>query len=324
MTTMKVYSGNDARPAERSAVVTLGTFDGVHRGHQAVLKSTVAWARELNALAGVITFSEHPRKTLEKRSPDLVTTLEHRLVLFDRAHIDFTWVLEFTPELSLLTAREFASTYFVDRLGIRGLLMGFDSRFGSDRMSQDSPELEPLAAELKFAVRRAASVLSPDGDVISSTKIREAICDGRLRDAEAMLGRPVSVYGTVIKGDARGRRLGYNTANLDLGHEVRPPFGVYATVAIVDGVRHSSITNVGYRPTITQNLPPGAKPDLLIETHLFDFHADLYGKKIEVLFIEKLRDERRFPDVEALVEQIRKDEARARAIFDARKEADAK
>ena len=320
---MKVYSGNDAVPAERSAIVTLGTFDGVHRGHQAVLKSTVAWAREMKALAGVITFREHPRKTLEKRAPDLVTTLEHRLVLFDRAQIDFTWVLEFTPELAKLTAREFASTYFVDRLSIRGLLMGFDSRFGSDRMSQDSPELEPLAAALNFAVRRAGSVLSPDGEIVSSTKIREAVCDGRLRDAEAMLGRPVSVYGTVIKGDARGRRLGYNTANLDLGHEVRPPFGVYATIAIVDGVRHSSITNVGYRPTITQNLPPGAKPDLLIETHLFDFHADLYGKKIEVLFIEKLRDERRFPDVEALVEQIRKDEARARAIFEARKEADA-
>ena len=318
---MNVYFDNEARPAEQGSVITLGTFDGVHLGHQSVLKATVAWAREKSVPAGVLTFREHPRKTLEHRAPDMVTSLEHRLVLFERAHVDFTWVLEFNAELSKFTARDFASRYFVDCLKISGLMMGFDSRFGSDRISQDSPELEPLARDLNFQVRRAGPVLSPDSEIISSTKIREAICDGRLRDAESMLGRPVSVYGTVIKGDARGRRLGYNTANLDLGQEVRPPFGVYATIAIVDGARHDSVTNVGYRPTITQNLPPGAKPDLLLETHLFDFHSDLYGKKIEVLFVEKLRDERRFQDVQALVEQIRKDEARARAILNARKDS---
>ena len=315
---MRIFTGNDAIPGVRGAIVTLGTYDGVHRGHQAVLEQTVNWAKEAQASAGVVTFREHPRKTLENRAPDLVTTLEHRLVLFERAKIELTWVLEFTPELAKLTAREFAARYFVERLGISGLLMGFDSRFGSDRMSQDSPELEPLARELGFAVRSAPAVLSPDGEIISSTKIREAISDGRLRDAETMLGRPVSVYGTVIQGDARGRRLGYHTANIDLGREVRPPFGVYATIAIIDGARLGSVTNVGYRPTITKDLPPGAKPDLLIETHLFDFSADLYGKKLEVLFIEKLRDERRFPDVQALVDQIKKDEARARAILAAR------
>jgi riboflavin kinase/FMN adenylyltransferase len=315
---MKVFSGNDVTPEIRGAVISLGTFDGVHRGHQAVLEATVNWSNEVQAPAGVLTFREHPRKTLESRAPDLVTTLEHRLVLFERAKIGFTWVLDFTPELAKLTARAFASHYFVDRLAIRGLLMGFDTRFGSDRMSKDSPELEPLARELGFAVRRAGAVLSPDAEIISSTKIREAICDGRLRDAETMLGRPVSVYGSVIRGDARGRRLGYHTANIDLGLEVRPPFGVYATIAIVDGARYGSVTNVGYRPTIAKDLPPGAKPDLLIETHLFDFSGDLYDKKLEVLFIEKLRDERRFPDVQSLVEQIKKDEARARAILVAR------
>jgi riboflavin kinase/FMN adenylyltransferase len=314
---MKVYRGNSDRPAEKDGIITLGTFDGVHRGHQSVLKAVTQWAQEAGARAGVVTFGEHPRKVLENRAPDLVTTLEHRLVLFERAKIDFTWVLEFTPELAALTARDFAKTYFVERLAIRGLTMGHDTKFGSDRMSKDSPELEPLARELGFAVRSLQAVLSPEGETISSTKIREAIVDGRLRDAEAMLGRHVSVYGTVVKGDARGRRLGYCTANIDLGHEVRPPFGVYATVAIVDGVRHGSVTNVGYRPTITQEVHPGAKPDLLIETHLFDFNSDLYGRKLEVLFIEKLRDERRFPDVQALVEQIKKDEARARGILEA-------
>jgi len=317
---MRLYFGNDIRPEEAHSIVTIGTFDGVHCGHQSVLKALCGWAGAENSRAGVVTFREHPRKTLAPggRSPDMVTTLEHRLVLFEREGVEFCWVLDFTPELSRFTAREFARRYFVDALKTRGLVMGFDSRFGSDRIGKDSPELEPLAKELGFGVRAVEPVLSPEGEIISSTRIREAIIDGRLRDAEAMLGRHVSVYGTVIKGDARGRRLGYNTANIDLGNEVRPPFGVYATIAIVDGARHGSVTNVGYRPTITQNLPPGEKPDLLIETHLFDFKGDLYGRKMEVLFIEKLRDERRFHDVTELVEQIKKDEARARAILAAR------
>lgn len=312
---MIVHFGNDAQPNEKNAIVTIGTFDGVHRGHQSVLRATTEWAREQTCLAGIVTFREHPRKTLDGRAPDLVTTLEHRLVLFERAKLDFAWVLEFTPELAKLTASEFAKRFFSGRLAIAGLVMGFDSRFGSDRMSTISPALEPLARECGFALRCLNPVLSPEGEAISSTRIREAIWEGRLRDAESMLGRHVSVYGTVIKGDARGRRLGYPTANIDLGHEVRPPFGVYATVALVNGARYESVTNVGYRPTITQNLLAGAKPDLLIETHFFDFNGDLYGKKMELLFIEKLRDERRFPDVVALVEQIKIDEARARAIL---------
>jgi riboflavin kinase/FMN adenylyltransferase len=317
---MKVYCGADAQPEERDTIVAIGTFDGVHRGHQGVLRALTAWAHDAAqppARAGVVTFRTHPRKTLSGNGPDMLTTLEHRLVLFERAGVDFAWVLEFTPELARLTAREFARTYLVERLATRGLAMGFDSAFGSDRVNKDSPELLALAKDLGFVTRALDPVLSPEGEVISSTRIRDAICDGRLRDAEAMLGRHVAVYGTVIKGDARGRRLGYTTANLDLGQEVRPPFGVYATIARIGEVQHHSVTNVGYRPTITQSLPPGAKPDLLLETHLFDFQGDLYGQKLEVFFIEKLRDERRFHDVEALVEQIRKDEARARAILQA-------
>ena len=317
---MEVYWDNDAHPAERNAIVAIGTFDGVHRGHQAVLQALTKWASELGrqrSPAGVITFRSHPRKTLEGSSPDMATTLEHRLVFFERLGLDFAWVLEFTPELARLTAREFVGTFLAARLAAKGLMMGFDSAFGSDRVNKDSPELARLAEEFSLATRALDPILSPEGEIISSTRIREAVFEGRLRDAEAMLGRHVSVYGTVVTGDARGRRLGYHTANLDLGEEVRPPFGVYATIARIGDARYDSVSNVGYRPTISQNLPPGVKPDLLIETHLFDFQGDLYGRKMEVLFIEKLRDERRFHDVAALVEQIKKDEARARAILQA-------
>jgi riboflavin kinase/FMN adenylyltransferase len=318
---MKVCVGNEAQLAQKCGVVTIGTFDGVHRGHQAVLTMLTKWAHQelpQPSPAGVLTFRTHPRRTLAGQSPDLVTTLEHRLVLFERAHVDFAWVLEFTPEMAALPARDFARTYLVEHLGIQGLVLGFNSSFGSDSVGSDSPALAALARDLGFGTRSCPPARSPEGEIISSTRIRDAIYEGRLRDAEMLLGRHVSVYGTVVRGDARGRRLGYRTANIDLGEEVRPPFGVYATVAIVDGARVGSVTNVGYRPTVATNLPADVKPDLLLETHLFDYQGgELYGKKIEVLFIEKLRDERRFHDVAALVEQIRKDEARARAILEA-------
>jgi riboflavin kinase/FMN adenylyltransferase len=314
---METFRVRPPAQESRGAIAALGIFDGVHLGHQEVLRQLMAWAAQRRAKAGVVTFAQHPRKVLEGRAPDLVTSLRHRLLLFERAGVDFTWVLEFTAELSWLSAAEFAQRYLVDQLGIHGLVLGFDSRFGHDRVGSDSPELAALARRLGFEVRPLPPVLGPDGQPISSTRIREAIWEGRLRDAEQLLGRRVSVLGEVVRGAARGRRLGYATANMDLGREVRPPFGVYATLAEFEGRRCGSITNVGYRPTVSQNLPPGRKPDLLIETHLFDFQGDLSGRKMEVLFIEKLRDERRFPDVAALVEQIRKDEARARAILQA-------
>lgn len=314
---MRIFRGSNEVPDARGAAVTLGIFDGVHLGHQAVLKDLLEWSRQLAVPAGVITFAQHPRKVLQGRAPDLINSLPHRVLLFERAGADFTWVLDFTTELSRLSAEAFARTFLVERLDIRALALGFDSKFGCDQLGTGSPELPPLCARLGFELRCLGPVLTPDGRPVSSTLVREAIWEGRLRDAETMLGRRVSVLGTVVKGDARGRRLGYATANLDLGREVRPPFGVYATLTFVDGKPRASITNVGYRPTISGDALHGEKPDLLIETHLFDFQGDLYGQQLEVHFVEKLRDERRFPDVEALVEQIRRDEAKARGILKA-------
>ena len=298
------------------AIVTLGIFDGVHLGHQAMLRELRAWADADGAPSGVVTFAQHPRRVIDGRAPDLLTTLEHRLVLFQRAGVDFTWVLDFSKELGGRSAEAFAQTCLVEKLGIRGLLLGFDSRFGHDRVGVDSPELPGLAERCGFLLRTAEPVLAADGQPISSTRIREAIWEGRLKEAEALLGRRVSVFGRVSHGDALGRRLGYATANLDLGREVRPPFGVYATLAEVDDRAYGSITNVGYRPTVART-QKGLKPDLLIETHLFDFSGDLYDQMMEVHFVEKLRDERRFSDVESLVEQIRRDEEQARKILKA-------
>jgi riboflavin kinase/FMN adenylyltransferase len=313
---METFRESPPGQETRGAIAALGIFDGVHLGHQEVLRRLKEWAAQRRAKAGVVTFAQHPRKVLDGRAPDLVTSLPHRLLLFERAGVDFTWVLEFTPELSRLSAAEFAQRYLVDQLGIHGLVLGFDSRFGHDRVGSDSPELAALARRLGFEARALPPVLGPDGQPISSTRIREAIWEGRLREAERFLGRRVSVLGEVVRGAARGRRLGYATANMDLGREVRPPFGVYATLAEFEGRRHRSITNVGYRPTLAPALVLGEKPDLLIETHLLDFTGDLYGKVLEVHFVEKLRDEQRFPDVQTLVEQIRADERKARKILE--------
>lgn len=313
---MLTFRGETASPSLTGAVVTLGIFDGVHLGHQAVLHELVTWARASNVPAGVLTFAQHPRHIIDGRAPDLLTTLDHRLMLFERAGVDFAWVLEFTRDLSSQDAESFARRFLVEKLSIRGLLLGFDSRFGHDRVGVDSPELPALAQRCGFDLRTAPPTLAPDGQPISSTRVREAIWDGRLKDAEALLGRRVSVYGRVTHGDALGRRLGYATANLDLGCEIRPPFGVYATITELEGHRIGSITNVGYRPTVAK-VETGQKPDLMIETHLFDFIGDLYGKALEVHFVEKLRDERRFPDVQALAEQIRRDEEWARMILKA-------
>ena len=311
---MKTFRGNE-KP-DPGATVTLGIFDGVHLGHQAILRELRSWAEAEGTPAGVVTFAQHPRKVIDGRAPDLLTSLEHRLALFQRAGVDFTWVLDFTRDLGRLSAEAFARTYLVEGLGIRGLYLGFDSRFGHDRIGVDSPELPGLAERCGFALRMAKPVLAVDGQPISSTRIREAIWNGSLDEAEALLGRRVSVFGSVKHGNALGRRLGYATANLDLGREVRPPFGVYATLAEVRGQAYGSITNVGYRPTVTKP-EQGQKPDLLLETHLFDFTGDLYGQQMEVHFVKKLRDERRFSDVEALVEQIRRDEENAREILKA-------
>lgn len=293
------------------SVISIGVFDGVHLGHQAILKANVARAKELGAEATVLTFRRHPKKLLLGRAPKTLTTLDHRLELFRRAHVEHTFALSFDESLRELSARDFAQVFLSKGLNVRELVLGFDSKFGRER--QGTPE---YLQELGYTVQVVPQVIV-DSRPISSTAIREAVELGDLPTAAKMLGRPVSTFGKVVHGQARGAGLGFPTANLDLHHELHPPVGVYAVRAhrmvSNDGREERSqtfhaVANIGYRPTIDKQ--PSTEP--VLEVHLLDFEGDLYGERLELEFEARLRGEKRFGSIDELQTQIASDIREAR------------
>jgi riboflavin kinase/FMN adenylyltransferase len=305
-------SGVPAPPPE-GAVVSIGVFDGVHLGHAAILRENLARARELGARPTVVTFREHPKRILLGRAPRTLTSLEHRIELFRRAGVEHTVALTFDEELRDIPAARFAREFLIGALGARRFVLGFDSKFGKDR--EGTPEhLRELGCDVEVVPQVLVA-----GRAVSSTAIREAVELGDLDGAARMLGRPVAVYGDVVAGEALGRELGFPTANLDLHHELRPPAGVYACFArrISYGrdaeapPRLPAVANVGFRPTVG-----GEKPELpRVEVHLIDFSGDLYGEFLELEFVARLREERRFAGLEALRDQIALDVEAGRRVL---------
>lgn len=295
-------------------MVSIGVFDGVHLGHQAILEANIARAKELDARPTVVTFVDHPKGVLLGHAPRTLTTLEHRLELFDRAGIEHSLPLTFDEALRSMTAETFARRILVRELDVRALVLGFDSKFGKDRAG--NPE---LLRSLGFDVTVVPEVVC-DRRAVSSTAIREAVELGDLEGAARMLGRPVSVFGEVVHGRAIGRTIGFPTANLDLHHGLHPPLGVYACLAHrVHSKRRSkvrgsypAVANIGFRPTVEDG-PPPVEP--LVEVHLLDFDGDLYGEHLELEFVQNLRGERRFDGLPALEAQIARDVAAARSVL---------
>ncbi len=280
--------------AFRSPVATLGMFDGVHVGHRAVLAETVALARERAGEPVAVTFDVHPRAVVAGAGPPLLTSLEHRLRLLDRAGVAAAVVLHFDAALRDVPAEEFLRGILVARMGVAGVVLGPDSHYGKDR-SGDTETARRLLAPLGIPVR-GVDPITVGGAAVSSTAIREALRRGDLPAAAGLLGRPVSALGLVVRGDGRGRSLGFPTANLDLEGALAPPRGVYAALATPDGgSTHRALVNVGGRPTF---LPAGS-PEA-VEVWLDGFDGDLYGLRVEVAFHARLRDERRFDGPDAL------------------------
>ena len=281
-------------------MATVGVFDGVHLGHFHVLRQVVQRAEKLGVTPAMVTFAEHPKMTLTGKAPPTVTSLEHRLLLFERAGIALTLVLEFDETLRNLTANDFVLEILLEGLGLREMVFGFDSKFGKDR-GGNHESLGPLAADLNFGLYEVSPVRL-NGKAISSSAVREAVQLGKLQKAATMLGRPVGVLGTVVPGEGRGTKLGYPTANLDLHHELKPPQGVYGALTLTeDGILRPSMVNIGTRPSFTVN------QETVVEIHILDFEGDLYTNTLEVFFLDRIREEKAFPNPDLLVKQLHQD-----------------
>jgi riboflavin kinase/FMN adenylyltransferase len=291
------------------SVVTLGNFDGVHVGHQRMIEALAAEGRIRGLPVVVIVFEPQPLEFfVPDQAPSRLTRLREKAMQFARLPVDVVQLLRFDRALAGLSPEVFIRQVLVEHLNVKLLVVGDDFRFGKGR-SGDFGTLVAAGAELGFEVRDTASI-RVDGDRVSSTLIRQLLSAGDLDSAEKMLGRAFSICGRVMPGDQRGRTIGFPTANIAMARKNAPLEGVFAvTMRCLEQPPLPGVTNIGIRPTV-QGIPR-----LLLETHLLDFHGDLYGRRVEVRFHRKLRDERRFADLAALKVQIGRDVAATRDYF---------
>jgi riboflavin kinase/FMN adenylyltransferase len=293
-------------------VVTVGTFDGLHVGHRAIMEIVVQRARARGSRAVVFTFDPHPRKVLQgAAAPGLLTTLAQKLALLEAAGLDRAVIEPFTEEFARLSPERFVRDFLHARLRPAEVYVGYNFRFGHHREGS-MQLLTELGPELGFEVTIVREV-TVAGETVSSTRIRKLLAAGEVERAERLLGRPYAIRGRVVHGDHRGRALGFPTANLATENEVLPEAGVYAGwVRFLDagtpaaGARHAAVTNLGRRPTFD------AGDRLVAEAHLLDFTGDVYGREVELEFAARLRPEIRFPGADALRAQIERDVADAR------------
>jgi riboflavin kinase / FMN adenylyltransferase len=296
-------------PPLAGSAVTLGAFDGVHRGHQALLAHAVDAAKRLHLPAIAYTFDPHPAKVLApKVAPRTLTSVEERVRLMLGYGADRVVVEPFDAAFSNITADDWVERYLVDRLRPVHVVVGFNFTYGKGR-GGDPEHLREAGAKHGFAVEVIDAVVV-EGIVVSSTRVREFLLEGNVEGATLMLGRPFAITGTVVQGDQRGRTIGFPTANVEPDHELLPEHGVYASRVELDGRARDAVTNIGKRPTFS-----GKR--VTVETYVLDeTQLDLYGKKIRVELISRLREERRFDGVDALKAQLAQDVDQARKVLE--------
>ncbi|NOX82630.1 MAG: bifunctional riboflavin kinase/FAD synthetase [Alphaproteobacteria bacterium] len=292
-----------------SVIAAIGNFDGVHLGHQYLLGEAARFAVAQDARLGVVLFEPHPRRYFR---PDdaafLLTSSAQRDALLRVYGATEIFTLTFDKALASLTPEEFIRLVLKQKLGLGGIVAGADFRFGAGRAG-DSQALLTIGDEAGLKVKIVDLLPQPaDGAKFGSSAVRAAVRDGDMARARVLLGRPWAVRGVVAQGEQRGRTLGFPTANMTLGEIIEPRRGVYATRARVGGVAHDAVSNFGRRPTVGSEAP-------LLETHILDFDGDLYGREIEVDFIDFIRDEVKFDGLDALKAQIAKDSVKARALL---------
>jgi len=291
----------------QGSIITIGNFDGIHLGHQKIFKRVVAESRQQVRKPVVITFDPHPKKVIhpERRPFFILAPVEEKLSLIAAAGIDTTILIPFSPEFSQTTAEEFVNDILWNRLQTKKIIIGYDYKFGKDK-GGNANLLRNYGAKLGFEVEEIAAIKLGD-TIVSSTNIRLSILAGDVGMAAKMLGRPYNVRGIVSRGYRRGTEIGYPTANIE-SEKVIPAIGVYAIVAEFDGKRYQGVINIGYCPTF-------GNEEITAEVHLLDFQGDIYGREMEVFFIDRLRDELKLESSEQLVKQIKKDIQQARTIL---------
>ena len=297
----------------KNAVVTIGTFDGVHLGHQAIFKEMRRLADEVNGETVVVTFHPHPRQVLAIGTEKLrfICSQEEKLKKFEEFGIDNVVIIPFTKEFASTPSDEFIKDYIIERIHPAVIVVGYDHHFGKNRMG-DFQMLNELGEKYGF---KTVQVEAQDINevAVSSTKIRNFLWAGNVKAANELLGYPYSVTGLVIRGNEIGRTIGFPTANLDIPNEfmmINNP-GVYACRTEINGKRYDAMANTGTRPTIGDR----ADGDFIIEVNVFDFEGDLYGKTLKVWFIDRIRDEVKFNGLEALKNQLHQDREKAKIIL---------
>lgn len=295
----------------RPCVATIGFFDGVHLGHQFLIRDVVAEASRSGLASLVITFDRHPRQVLQQDyQPQLLTTSDEKLRLLSATGVDDVAVLHFTREMAALTARDFMAQTLSGKYNVRKLIIGYDNRFGHNR-AEGFDDYRRYGEALGITVVEAKPLLV-DGAGISSTMIRHQLDEGNVERAAELLGYNYTFYGKVVEGYREGRKIGFPTANVDLGdtHQIVPAHGVYAVLVRIKGsmTSYMAMMNIGTRPTFDGH-------GTTLETHILDFEGDLYHTDILVEFVRRLRDERKFPSADALKAQLVKDRDEVRELF---------
>ena len=296
-----------SRDLPHGAVVTIGNFDGIHRGQQAIVSQVTAHAVEKDLQSVVVTFEPHPLTVLRPdEAPPRLTTLEQRTKLLDGLGVDVLALVSFTADLAQTPAEVFVEEFLQQKLGVREVVVGSQFAFGRQRLG-DLELLERMATQLGFEVCGIEEV-EFRGEPVSSTRIRRAVRAGELDDANAMLDRAYSIRGLVSRGKGRGKTLGWPTINIEPQSDLLPADGVYVSKVEFPQLdsSHGCVTNIGCRPTFPNS------PRRVVESHILDFDQEVYGAEVELHFLDRLRDERAFPSGEALAEQIAQDVAEAR------------
>jgi len=306
---MKVLTSLSALPILRNPIVTLGTYDGVHIGHKTILTQLINKAKETGKDSMLITFDPHPRQALGLGEISLLSTLEEKINLLSETGLDYLLILPFTKEFSTQGATEFITNVLIDQLNISEIMLGYDHKFGHNREG----DVHLLADVLTKTGRFVTEIPAQDVDeiIVSSTKIRTALIEGEIQTANRLLDYNYQVSGKVVLGNQLGRTIGFPTANIELTNTSKliPSDGVYAVKLTVEGITHHGMMNIGIRPTVSNS------QNRVIEVHLFDFNSDIYGKSVTITVCNHLRREQVFSGIEALTEQLKKDEVNSRRYF---------